>query len=107
MHARSIHSLKSRGQGFIAVLLSGLTVCWLLLAASPALHGVLHTDANSPSHQCAISLLAHGHVISSGTAAGVETVVLFWARALPVLDNPIPSSPDYYFSSSRAPPVSV
>jgi len=107
MRSRSLHCRKPKGLGWIAALLAALMVCGLLLAASPALHGALHSDAKSPFHQCAISLLAHGYLLPADTAAMVATCVHFWAGMLLRLDNPIPSSPDHRFSFSRAPPLSV
>ena len=50
-------------------LTSGLLVAFVLLlnamAASPALHELIHKDAEGPTHSCAATLFAHGHVESA------------------------------------------
>jgi hypothetical protein len=50
-------------------LTGGLLVAFVLLlnamAASPALHELIHKDAEGPTHSCAATLFAHGHVESA------------------------------------------
>jgi len=50
-------------------LTGGLLVAFVLLlnamAASPALHELIHKDADNASHSCAATLFAHGHVESA------------------------------------------
>jgi hypothetical protein len=86
-----------------------LTALVLLLSfagASPQLHKLLHPDADSPDHNCAVTLFAHGQV----DAASVSTVVvgiavLFGGIALLAETLVLPLA-DYRYSPSRAPPVS-
>jgi hypothetical protein len=39
-----------------------LYVLLAAFAASPSLHQAIHSDATSPNHHCAITLLAHGQI---------------------------------------------
>lgn len=41
--------------------LAGLVFLLSALVASPAFHGELHADADSPNHVCAITLAAQGY----------------------------------------------
>jgi hypothetical protein len=45
----------------VAVVLV-LFVVLAAFAASPSLHQAIHSDATSPNHHCAITLLAHGQI---------------------------------------------
>lgn len=45
----------------VAVVLM-LYVLLAAFAASPSLHQLIHSDATSPNHHCAITLLAHGQI---------------------------------------------
>jgi hypothetical protein len=47
--------------GFLVLLLLLLNV----LAASPALHELIHKDAGQADHACVITLFTHGHVDSA------------------------------------------
>src|SRR5437762_9991840 len=53
----------SRREKFRTVVASGLLSAFLLalgLAASPKLHARFHSDAGSPNHECAVTLIAAG-----------------------------------------------
>jgi hypothetical protein len=53
----------SRCEKFRAIVASGLLSALLLavgLAASPQLHARFHSDAGSPNHECAVTLIAAG-----------------------------------------------
>jgi hypothetical protein len=52
-----------RREKFRALLTGGLFAAFLFalgLAASPQLHARFHPDAGSPSHECAVTLIAAG-----------------------------------------------
>lgn len=86
-----------------------LVVCVLLLnalAASPALHELIHKDADSSVHQCATTLFAHGHVDSATVevSPNAQAILLETAQQIvfsvfsPAIEN---------LPAGRAPPVSV
>ena len=54
----------------MSAMLVLLVIALNLLAASPTLHERLHGDAREASHQCAITLFAHGQV--EPAAVGVD-----------------------------------
>jgi hypothetical protein len=101
-----IFSFRRRSKLLIAVLLAGLFALSLVLGASPALHGALHSDANNPAHQCAISLLAHGLVLPSEAAAALVPTISFLFCALLLTEGVLPSSADCRLFYSRGPPSS-
>jgi len=53
------------GKSFVAVLLGGLVLFMAVLASSETLHKLIHKDADKASHQCAVTLFAHGQVESA------------------------------------------
>jgi hypothetical protein len=61
-HVKS--KLNRLGKPALAVLLIGLVLLLNAMAAAPALHELIHKDANNASHSCAATLFAHGHVES-------------------------------------------
>jgi hypothetical protein len=65
------HSNRS-GKAFIAVLLMGMVLLLDAMAACPALHELIHKDADKPGHECAVTMFAHGKVES----AAVEVPVI-------------------------------
>ena len=110
-----LHSLRNKGTsrwlpGVVknagAGLMLSLWLVTVVLAASPALHELLHHDANIPHHHCAVTLLSQGQVDSatveisaSVPSVSIETtsqlVISFFA---PAIEN---------LPAGRAPPVSV
>jgi len=73
-------------------------------AGSEVLHQAIHSDANSPAHHCAITLLTQGQVspplVPSLWIAFAATLIFF----LPPFKTAAFSSFDYRLCSSRAPP---
>jgi hypothetical protein len=53
------------GKAFIALLLVGMVFLLDAMAASPALHALIHKDANKAGHECAVEVFAHGKVESA------------------------------------------
>jgi len=49
-------------QPVITVLLMALLLILNVMAAVPALHELVHRDADQADHQCAVTLFAHGNV---------------------------------------------
>lgn len=50
-----------------------------VFAASPDLHATLHRDSGADSHECAVTLFAHG---AEALGAAPEIAVVFSAREL-------------------------
>jgi len=46
-------------------LLIGMILLLDAMAACPALHEMIHKDADCPEHQCAVTTLAHGKIESA------------------------------------------
>jgi hypothetical protein len=51
-------------KSLVAALLVGMVLFVAVLASSESLHKLIHSDADEASHQCAVTLFAHGHVES-------------------------------------------
>ncbi len=60
----------------ISLALLGLFLGLLALASVPALHEAIHPDANSPDHECSITLLSRGHVDCCDTAVRMAAPAL-------------------------------
>jgi hypothetical protein len=100
--------LSFRGQDsrrFWAVFGLALFLALQLVSSSEALHRLIHSDANSAEHQCAVTLFAHGQV---NAAESFPALVAFAAALfffLPLLQSAALPSFDYRYSASRAPPL--
>jgi hypothetical protein len=94
---------KSALAGFMVVLLLGFSA----LAASPTLHQLIHHDAGSPDHDCFVTLFAKGQITLASAAQGLTVMAALFGGVALLAKNFVPSSPDYCFSASRAPPASV
>jgi len=53
------------GKSTLAVLLTGLILLLNAMAACPALHEMIHKDADKADHECAVTMFAHGKVESA------------------------------------------
>ena len=87
-----------------ALLLTVLLLFLSVAGASPALHQLIHADACSANHTCAITLFAKGQ-ISSGTPPPVT--VAFISRLVesrPVEKSVVHSVADVQLIPGRAPP---
>jgi hypothetical protein len=93
------------GKSTLAALLTGLILLLNAMAACPALHELIHKDADKAGHECAVTMFAHGKVES----ASVDVPVT-------VATTPIETTPQTVFSVlstaienlplGRAPPAS-
>lgn len=74
------------------------------MAASPSLHEWFHHDADSPEHQCAVTMFAHGKVdctaVDAPAPASVTMIAAVPCLVLSVFRPVIDSLP-----AGRAPPV--
>ncbi|MBM3839550.1 MAG: hypothetical protein FJ398_16595 [Verrucomicrobia bacterium] len=108
MKARStLRCLRSLGKPSLVGLLLFLWVRTTVLAASPALHAETHPDAQSPKHQCLVTLLAHGKLLfSEPELIRVQRVEAIWVQSAHFSSVLLPAVP-HRLSSSRAPPAAV
>jgi hypothetical protein len=89
----------------IASLLTGLVLLLNAMAACPSLHELIHKDADTTGHQCAVTLFSHGQVDSATVDVAVAAPLTFVAdfpsvelsRFSPAIEN---------LPAGRAPPVS-
>ena len=56
--------MNQSGRTTFGVLLVSLVLLLNAMAAAPALHELIHKDADEAGHQCAVTLFAHGQVDS-------------------------------------------
>jgi hypothetical protein len=98
---------QRHGRAVLASLLVALVLLLDGMAACPALHELIHHDADAPGHECAVTLFAHGQVDSPVVevvaailpAASVEFLLL---TPVSVFNLPVATLPP-----GRAPPVSL
>jgi hypothetical protein len=101
---RVSRQFKLLRKAVVALLLVALVLLLDAMAASPALHELVHRDADSPDHQCAVTLFSHGQVDS--TTVEVAAIVppdsfeIVSPISLAVFTSCIENLP-----SGRAPPV--
>ena len=76
-----------------------------LLAANPALHRLIHPDADNDDHQCAITMFAHGKVdVSDGNPALIVPIPHVFPIVVAFSDVLIVSR-EFLLLPGRAPPV--
>lgn len=76
------------------------------LAASPALHELIHKDANQASHACVVTLFAHGQVDSaSGEVPVVVPMALIETTSSIIFS--VPSTAIQNLPPGRAPPAGI
>ena len=75
-----------------------------LLTSSTVLHKLVHSDAGSFSHHCAVTLFSSGQVNAAEVLAPLAAFVAALFFLLPPLQSAVLSPVDYRFSASRAPP---
>jgi hypothetical protein len=89
-------------------LTGGLLIAFVLLvnamAASPALHELIHKDADSASHSCAATLFAHGHVDSAACDVPVVVPTTF-VETTPIVPTCFFSPAIENLPPGRAPPT--
>jgi len=55
------------GKSALAALLVGIVLLLDAMAVCPALHEMIHKDADEADHHCAVTTLAHGKIESAST----------------------------------------
>ena len=89
-----------------SLLFLALFLALQLFAGSSSLHQAIHSDANSPTHQCVITLLTQGQVnvpVVTGIWLAFATALIF---SLPLLQAAVQTSLDLRLAPGRAPPRS-
>ena len=88
--------------------MSGLLVALVLLlnalAASPALHELIHKDAEQAGHSCVVTLFAHGQIDSASGDVPLA-VPIASIEATPSIIFSVPSTAIETLPPGRAPPV--
>jgi hypothetical protein len=103
--AMAIFSFREPGPRRVwAVFSLALFLALQVVASSPGLHKLIHSDAGSADHHCAVTLFAHGQVNSAESFLPLAAFVAALFFVLPPLQSAAFSSFDFRFSASRAPP---
>ena len=96
--------LNRHGQAIIASLLVALILLLDAMVASPALHELIHHDADEPGHHCAVGLFAHGKVESASIEVPVAAATVPIATTLLAVVS-FSASTIENLPAGRAPPV--
>ena len=81
---------------------------WLALFALvslPHAHHLLHTDADSPAHECLITAFAKGQLWLGTLVCATLIPLVVCVGAAPLARLILPPRRDWRFAPSRAPPV--
>ena len=97
------HSIRF-GKVFIAHLLVGMVLLLNAMAACPALHGLIHKDADKPGHECAVTMFAHGKV-ESATVEVPAIVAAASIESTPQIEFSVFSTTIENLPQGRAPPA--
>lgn len=85
--------------------MAGMVLLLNALAASPALHELVHSDACEAGHQCAVTLFAHGQV--DAVSIDVPVVApLPLVESVPLVEFSLFPPAIENLPAGRAPPVS-
>ncbi|HTS17959.1 MAG TPA: hypothetical protein VMP11_10330 [Verrucomicrobiae bacterium] len=78
-----------------------------LMAASPALHELIHVDAGQPDHHCTVTLFAHGQVDSAVGEIVTPTILARWIDVCPSVTLLVVDSFVVLLPPGRAPPAAL
>jgi hypothetical protein len=90
-----------------ASLLIVLVLVLSSLAASPALHKLVHPDADSAEHACAITMFAHGQIAAADVAPIVAGIAVLFGGVALLTETLFLPRLNHCFSYGRGPPVSA
>jgi hypothetical protein len=96
--------LNRHGKPVIAVLLIGLVLLLNAMSAAPALHVLIHQDADNATHSCVVTLFAHGQVESAACDVPVIRPATF-VEAAPLVEFSFTSTAIENLPPGRAPPA--
>ena len=97
---------KLHGQAVIASLLVGIVLLLDAMAACPRLHELIHKDADSTEHHCAVTMFAHGQV-DSPVVEVAAIMPAAPAEFLPLTTVSVFNAPVATLPPGRGPPVSL
>ena len=89
---------KPHAHALIAALLVALVLLLDAMVACPALHELLHADADQAGHECAVTMFIHGQV---------DSAVVLVAAVLPpppVVFSPLPAIVQFHTRTDALPP---
>ncbi|HUJ11854.1 MAG TPA: hypothetical protein VL171_17730 [Verrucomicrobiae bacterium] len=92
------------GKWLLTALIVGTILLVDLMAASPALHEVIHRDAGEPDHHCVVTLFAHGQVNSAVCKIVAPTIPIWWIDTVPPVTFLVAGPLSVLLPPSRAPP---
>jgi hypothetical protein len=87
-------------------LLIGLVLLLNAMAASPALHELIHSDAAESGHQCAVTLFAHGQVDSASVDVPIADLLTL-VETVPLVEVSVFCPAIENLPAGRAPPVAA
>jgi hypothetical protein len=96
---------NNSSKSVMLILLATLVLAMNALAALPALHELLHADANQPNHTCSATLFSHGQVDSVKSEAAIPGPIIF-VGTVSFNFFWIPSTAAENLPPGRAPPAS-
>ena len=99
-------TLHRLGKPALAALLVGLVLLLNAMAVVPALHELIHKDADEHGHQCAVTLFAHGQV-DSPVAEVAAIVPVAPVEFLPFASVSVFNALVETLPPDRGPPVSL
>ena len=97
-------TLRRGLRGFVSMLLCAAVLLSALMAVSPALHQLLHQDANQASHECVVTMLQKQQISGEAPApivVGFISTISFSPDLGPTIAL---SQVDHPLASSRGPP---
>jgi hypothetical protein len=101
---RAKHIFNASGKPALSGLLVALVLLLNALAASPALHELIHKDADQAGHACVVTLFAHGQVDSvSGEVAVAVPLALIETTPSSIFS--VPSTSIQNLPPGRGPPA--
>src|SRR5271155_1595107 len=99
--------LKQLGKWLLIPLIIGMILLIDLMAASPALHELIHFDAGQPDHHCTVTLFAHGQVDSAVCEILLPTISTRWIDTCSPVTLSIVDPLILLLPPGRAPPASL
>ena len=97
--------MKQLGKRLFVSTIIGVILLINLMAASPALHELIHVDAGQPDHHCTVTLFAHGQVDSAVGETVTPTILTRWIDVCPSVTLSVVDPFVILLPPSRAPPA--
>jgi hypothetical protein len=103
---QGVRQLKPLGKWLLTLPIVSMILLIDLMAASPALHELIHVDAGQPDHHCTVTLFAHGQVDSAVCEIVVPTISIRWIDTCPPVTISVVDPLVVLLPPGRAPPAS-